>query len=284
MATGPSFDTGQAPHVELTGGPPMPQLGFGVFQIPPEQTAEAVSHALRAGYRSVDTAAAYRNERAVGEAIADSGLEREAVFVTTKVWNGDHGREKARAAFEKSLGRLGFDYVDLYLIHWPVPARDRYVETWQALVELHEQGRARAIGVSNFEVEHLQRVIDATGVVPSLNQIELHPHFQQPELRRFHAEHGIATEAWSPLAQGAVLDDEAVVGLASPHGKTPAQIVLRWHLQLGNIVIPKSVTRKRIEENVDIFDFDLDDHAMRTLEGLDQGRRIGPDPATFDLS
>jgi 2,5-diketo-D-gluconate reductase A len=232
----------------------------------------------------VDTAAAYRNERGVGEAIRDAGLGRPDVHVTTKLWNGDHGRDEARAAFDKSLARLGFDYVDLYLIHWPVPARDRYVETWEALVELKQDGRARSIGASNFQVEHLERIIDATGVVPAVNQVELHPHFQQAELRSFHSEHGIATEAWSPLAQGAVLDEEPLVELASAHGKTPAQVVLRWHLQLGNVVIPKSVTPERIEENFDLFDFELGDDEMSPIEELDRGDRIGPDPATFALA
>ena len=253
------------PRVDLNDGQTMPQLGFGVFQVPPEDTAEAVGHALRTGYRAVDTAAAYRNERGVGEAIRESGLGRQDVHVTTKVWNGNHGRDEARAAFDKSLARLGFDYVDLYLIHWPVPARDRYVEAWETLVELKQDGRARSIGASNF-------------------QVELHPHFQQAELRRFHSEQGIATEAWSPLAQGAVLDEEPLVELASAHGKTPAQVVLRWHLQLGNVVIPKSVTPERIEENFDLFDFELGDDEMRTIEELDRGDRIGPDPATFALA
>jgi 2,5-diketo-D-gluconate reductase A len=273
-----------ASEIELVDGRAIPQLGFGVFQVPPEDTASALAHALRIGYRSVDTAAAYRNERGVGEAVRDSGLGREDVFVTTKLWNNSHGRDTALEAFEKSLARLGLDYVDLYLIHWPVPTRDLYEETWQALTELHEQGRARSIGVSNFEIDHLERIIEASGVVPAVNQVELHPRFQQTELRRFHAEHSIATEAWSPLAQGAVLDDEAVVELASAHGKTPAQIVLRWHLQLGNVVIPKSVTPERIEENFDVFDFELDDDAMGRLEALDEGGRIGPDPATFALA
>ena len=268
----------------LNDGRTIPQLGFGVFQVPPEDTAEAVAHALRTGYRSVDTAAAYRNERGVGQAVRDSGLERQDVFVTTKLWNNSHGREAALEAFEKSLGRLGLDYVDLYLIHWPVPSRDLYVETWEALTELREQGRAHSIGVSNFEIDHLERIIDATGVVPAVNQVELHPRFQQAELRRFHTERGIATEAWSPLAQGAVLGDDAVTELASAHGKTPAQVVLRWHLQLGNVVIPKSVTPERIEENFDVFDFELDDEAMSGLEALDEGDRIGPDPTTFALT
>jgi 2,5-diketo-D-gluconate reductase A len=277
----PRPNAGEAPRVELVDGHAMPQVGFGVFQIPPRDTAAAVRHALRTGYRAVDTAAAYGNEPEVGEAVRDSGLEREAVFVTTKLWNADHGRDTASRAFEDSLARLDLGHVDLYLIHWPVPQRNRYVESWQALTELQAGGRARSIGVSNFEVDHLERIIDATGVVPAVNQVELHPRFQQPELRRFHTEHGIATQAWSPLAQSAVLDDPAVTELAEANGRTPAQVVLRWHLQLGNAVIPKSATPERIEENFDIFDFTLDDEAMRSLEGLDAGERIGPDPATF---
>jgi 2,5-diketo-D-gluconate reductase A len=270
-----------APTVELAGGGEMPQLGFGVFQIPPRRTAEAVSHALRTGYRSIDTAAAYGNEAQVGEAVRASGLDRDEVFVTTKLWNADHGRDRARAAFESSLDRLGLEQVDLYLIHWPAPMHDRYVETWEALVELSGEGRARAIGVSNFEVEHLERIADATGVVPAVNQVELHPRFQQAELRRYHAEHGILTEAWSPLAQGDVLEDETLRELAAAHGRTPAQVVLRWHLQLGNVVIPKSGTPRRIEENFDVFGFELDADSMRSLEAMDAGERIGPDPMTF---
>jgi diketogulonate reductase-like aldo/keto reductase len=259
----------------------MPQLGFGVFQIPPADTAAAVGHALRVGYRHVDTAAAYRNEAQVGEAIRSSGLDREAVFVTTKLWNSDQGRDAARRALEASLDRLGFDAVDLYLIHWPAPARDRYLETWETLIELQRDGLARSIGVSNFEVDHLQRIIDATGVVPAVNQIELHPRLQQRELRGFHDEHGINTTAWSPLAQGGVLGDPPIVRLAGTYGKTAAQVILRWHLDLGNIVIPKSVTPKRIEENFGIFDFRLDEDAMRVMAQLDAGERIGPDPRTF---
>jgi len=277
-----SSDPGEAPHVDLADGQAMPLVGFGVFQIRPQDTADAVAHALRVGYRAVDTAAAYGNEPQVGEAVGQSGLVRDAVFLTTKLWNSDHGRDRAHRAFEDSLERLGLEQVELYLIHWPVPARDRYVETWEALTELHGDGRARSIGVSNFEIDHLERIIDATGVVPSVNQVELHPRFQQRDLRRFHAEHDIVTEAWSPLAQGDVLRDPAVGELASAHGRTPAQVVLRWHLQLGNVVIPKSATPERIEENFDIFDFTLDDDAMHSLDGLDAGERIGPDPATFE--
>jgi 2,5-diketo-D-gluconate reductase A len=277
----PGAETGRAPTLELSDGHAMPSVGFGVFQIPPQDTPGAVAHALRVGYRAVDTAAAYGNEAQVGEAVRASDPGPEAVFVTTKLWNSDHGRDRALRAFEESLARLGLERIDLYLIHWPAPARDRYVETWQALTELRGEGRARSIGVSNFEIDHLERIIDATGVVPEVNQVELHPRFQQGELRRFHAEHGIVTEAWSPLAQGEVLKDPAVGEVASAHARTPAQVVLRWHLQLGNAVIPKSVTSTRIEENFDIFDFTLDDDAMRVLDGLDAGERIGPDPATF---
>ena len=274
----PGTDGGGPARVELPDGNAIPQVGFGVFQIPPDETADAVAHALRVGYRGVDTAAAYGNEAEVGEAVRAGS---EAVFVTTKLWNSDHGRDRTLRAFEQSLDRLGLERIDLYLIHWPAPARDRYVETWKALTELRDGGRARSIGVSNFEIDHLERILDATGVAPAVNQVELHPRFQQSDLRRFHSEHGIVTEAWSPLAQGGVLEDPVVAELASAHGRTPAQVVLRWHLQLGNVVIPKSATPARIEENFAIFDFRLDDDAMRAMEGLDAGERIGPDPATF---
>ena len=269
-------------HVELNDGGTMPRIGFGVFQVAPEETVEAVSYALQTGYRAVDTAAAYANEREVGGAVRASGIGREEVFVTTKLWNSDHGRESAHRAFDRSLDRLGFDYVDLYLIHWPAPGRGLYVDTWEALIELKTAGRARSIGVSNFEIQHLQRVVDATGVAPAVNQVELHPRLQQPELRRFHADHGIVTEAWSPIAKGTVLDDPVFTELAARHDRTPAQIVLRWHLQLGNVVIPKSVTPARIEENFRVFDFTLDDDAIRRIAALDAGERTGPDPATFN--
>jgi 2,5-diketo-D-gluconate reductase A len=274
-------DTTAVPYLDLNDGHRIPQLGFGVFQVPPEDTAEAVRRALDTGYRSIDTAAAYGNEAGVGHAIARSGLDRGDVFVTTKVWNNDHGRDSTRRALERSLRELGFDYVDLYLIHWPVPAQDRYVETWEALCELRDEGRVRSIGVSNFMIEHLERVIDATGVVPVLNQIELHPRLQQHELRGYHAEHGILTEAWSPLGQGRLLDDAQIREIASRHDRTPAQVVLRWHAQLGNVVIPKSVTPARIEENFRIFDFALTDEDMDAIARLDAGERTGPDPATF---
>jgi 2,5-diketo-D-gluconate reductase A len=272
------------PHLQLNDGNTIPQLGFGVFQIPPEETAEAVSLALRTGYRSIDTAAAYGNEAAVGEAIRSSGLARADVYVTTKLWNRHHGAEAARGAFERTLERLGFDYVDLYLIHWPVPSQRRYAETWQALTELKADGRARSIGVSNFLIEHLERIIEETGVVPAVNQIELHPRLQQPELREFHEQHGILTEAWSPLAQGgAILDDETITQIARAHERTPAQVILRWHIEIGNVVIPKSVTPERIEENFRLFDFRLDDDEMAAIAELDQGERTGPDPGTFAM-
>ncbi len=275
--------TPPVPNVPLRGGADIPQLGFGVFQVPPEDTAAVTARALEAGYRHIDTAAAYRNEAGVGEAVRASGLARDEVFITSKCWNGDHGREESRRALSASLERLGVDRLDLYLIHWPVPAQDRYVETWETLVELQQEGRIRAIGVSNFLPEHLERIIDATGVVPAVNQIELHPYLQQTELRDFHAAHGIVTEAWSPLAQGALLDDPVITGLAERYERTPAQIVLRWHVQLGNIVIPKSVTPERIAENIALFDFALDDNAMDAIEGLDRGERIGPDPAVMAI-
>jgi 2,5-diketo-D-gluconate reductase A len=273
--------TTSVPYVDLNDGNRIPQLGFGVFQVPAEETAEAVRHALETGYRLIDTAAAYGNEEAVRDALQTSGLDRGEVFITTKLFNTEHGRDKARKAFEQSLSKLGGDYIDLYLIHWPVPSQDRYVETWEALCALREEGRVRSIGVSNFQIEHLERIIDATGVVPTVNQIELHPRLQQPELRRFDAERQIATEAWSPLGQGELLDDPVIEAIASEHDRTPAQVVLRWHIQLGNVVIPKSVTPSRIEENYQVFDFDLGDDEMQRLSELDRGERIGPDPDTF---
>jgi diketogulonate reductase-like aldo/keto reductase len=271
----------RVPRVELRGGVEIPQLGFGVFQVPPERTAEVVTRALAAGYRHIDTAAAYGNEAAVGQAIRAAGLDPGEVFVTTKCFNDDQGYDAARRAFKASLDRLGSDYVDLYLIHWPVPAHDRYVETWKAFIELQADGLVRAIGVSNFNQPHIERLIEETGVTPAVNQVELHPRFQQPGLRRLHAELGIVTEAWSPLAQGRVLDDPTIAEVAETHAKTPAQVVIRWHLQLGNVVIPKSVTPERIEANFDVFDFHLSPAEMEAIEGLDAGERDGPDPDTF---
>lgn len=269
------------PRIPLRGDVEIPQLGFGVFQIPPAETAAAVTLALQTGYRHIDTAAAYRNEAAVGQAVHASGLDRGALFVTTKCFNDDHGHQQARRAFKASLERLELSYVDLYLIHWPVPSADRYVDTWKAFVELQQEGLVRAIGVSNFQPAHLHRIIDATGVTPAVNQVELHPHLQQPGLRREHADLGIVTEAWSPLDQGRVLDLPAITEIAARHERTPAQIVLRWHVQLGNVAIPKSVTPRRIEENLDLFAFHLSPAEMEAIEELDAGLRSGPDPDTF---
>ncbi|MGW0086734.1 aldo/keto reductase [Streptomyces sp. NPDC003393] len=266
------------PTVKLNNGMDIPQLGFGVFQVPDEATTAAVTSALEAGYRSIDTAAIYGNETGVGRALAASGLPREDLFVTTKLWNADQGYDATLRAFDASLAKLGLDYVDMYLIHWPTPARDLYRESWKAIEKLVAEGRVRTAGVSNFQAGHLQRLIDGAGLVPAVNQVELHPGLQQSELRAVHAELGIATEAWSPLAQGAVLKDEAITTLAARHGKSPAQVVLRWHLQLGTIVIPKSVTPARIRENLDVFDFTLTDDEMAALAGLDRGLRTGPHP------
>ncbi|MGH3788560.1 MAG: aldo/keto reductase [Pseudonocardiaceae bacterium] len=272
------------PTITLNNTVQIPQLGFGVFQVPPEETEHVVSTALEVGYRSIDTAAAYGNEEGVGRAIASSGLARDEVFVTTKLWNFDHGYAQALRAFEVSARRLGLDTVDLYLIHWPVPAADRYVETWKALEKLAADGRVRAVGVSNFNVEHLRRLFGETGTVPAVNQVELHPRFPQTELRRLHAAHGIATEAWSPLAQGGeLLSDPTITRLADHHGVTPAQVVLRWHVQMGNIVIPKSVNPQRIRQNLDVFGFELSAEDLAGIEELDTGRRIGSDPATMNL-
>jgi 2,5-diketo-D-gluconate reductase A len=269
------------PSLTLHDGVEIPQLGFGVFQVPPEDTQAVVEQALDAGYRHIDTAAAYHNEKGVGQAIAASGLAREDIFVTTKLWNTEQGFETTLAAFDASLGRLGFEYVDLYLIHWPVPSKDRFTDTWRAFERIHGEGRARTIGVSNFRVEELERLEAETEVRPTVNQIELHPRLQQTELRAWHADHDVVTEAWSPLAQGELLNDEKIGAVAGRHGKTPAQAILRWHLQLGNVVFPKSATPERIRENIDLFDFELSDSEMAEFERLDRGERIGPDPATF---
>jgi 2,5-diketo-D-gluconate reductase A len=268
--------------LDLGGGVAIPQLGVGVFQVPPDETAENVRAALQLGYRHVDTARVYRNEAETGEGIRASGLDRSEIFITTKCWNSHQGYDEARAACEKSLTLLGVDAVDLYLIHWPAPAQDRYVETWKAFIELQQEGKARAIGVSNFNPAHLARIVDETGVTPAVNQIELHPYLQQAELRREHAARGIVTEAWSPLAQGQVLDDPVINAIAQRHGKTPAQVVIRWQLQLGNVVFPKSMSVQRLRENLDVFGFELSDDDMSAIAGLDRGGRIGPDPETLD--
>ncbi len=273
--------TDRVPNVTLRPEVEIPQLGYGVFQVPPKETEVAVARALQAGYRHIDTAAAYKNEGAVGQAIHASGIPREEIFVTTKCFNDDHGHDKAKRACKASLERLELEHIDLYLIHWPVPSHDLYVETWQAFIELQAEGLVRAIGVSNFQPAHLERIVAETGVVPAINQVELHPYFQQTGLRHEHEQLGIATEAWSPLGQGLELEDPSIVAIAEAHGKTPAQAIIRWHLQLGNVVIPKSVTPERIEENFDVFDFELSADEMERIRELDEGRRIGPDPDTF---
>jgi 2,5-diketo-D-gluconate reductase A len=270
------------PSVRLNNGVEIPQFGFGVFQITPRTTADAVRAALDADYRHIDTAQMYGNEEGVGRAVADSGLPRDEVFVTTKLDNGRHGHDEAVKALDESLDRLGMEQVDLFLVHWPRPAEDRYVETWQAFEELLADGKTRAIGVSNFTVAHLERLAAETSTVPAVNQIELHPRFGQAELRGYHREHGIATEAWSPIAQGGeLLRDERLAALAAKYGKTPAQVVLRWHVQLGNIVFPKSVHPARMRENIDVFDVELSDEDMAAIGELDTGTRLGPDPDRF---
>lgn len=267
------------PTVTLNNGVEMPRLGYGMWQVADES---AVHAAVAAGYRSIDTAAVYGNEREAGRAIAQSDIAREEFFITTKLWNTEHGFDSALRAFEESRRKLALDVVDLYLIHWPQPAFDRYVETWRALERLYAEGAVRAIGVSNFVPDHLQHLLEQCEVAPALNQIELHPFFVQRELRAFHDRHGIATEAWSPLGRGTdLLARQVVVDVATRHGRTPAQVVLRWHLQQGNVVIPKSSTPQRIAENFDVFGFELTPDDMHAIDELDEGRRIGPDPLTF---
>lgn len=268
--------------VRLNNQIEIPQLGFGVFKVPADETAKAVGTALEAGYRSIDTAAAYRNEAGVGQAIRESGIGRDQLFITTKLANPDQGYDSTMRAFDASMAELGLDQLDLYLIHWPLPSRDNYVDSWRALEKLAADGRVRAIGVSNFHVPHLRRLFDETDIVPAVNQIELHPWLPQAELRAFHAEHDIVTEAWSPLAQGELLGTEIIAGLAAKYDKSPAQIVLRWHIQLGNVVIPKSVTPARIAANIAVFDFELAEDDMTAIGELDNGTRVGPDPDTFD--
>jgi 2,5-diketo-D-gluconate reductase A len=273
------------PTVTLNDGHEIPQLGFGVFQIPPEDTATAVAQALQTGYRHIDTAEMYRNERGVGEAIRASDVARDEIWVTSKLSNACHHPDDARKAFEHTLSELSFDYVDLFLIHWPLPTLydGDYVSTWKVLEELKSQGRARSIGVSNFQVEHLERLARETEVTPAVNQIELHPYLLNDAVRRYGEDHGIATEAWSPIAQGGVLDDPVITEIAGRIGRTPAQVVLRWHLERGSIVFPKSATPSRIEENFELFDFELEDRDIEALAALDKGEdgRTGPHPDTF---
>lgn len=269
------------PNVRLNDGIEIPQVGFGVFQVPPDETQRAVEDALAAGYRHIDTAAAYRNERGVAAGIAASDVPRGEIFITTKLWNSEQGFDSTLAAFEKSIEALDTEQVDLYLIHWPVPAADLFMDTWRAFERIHAEGGARSIGVSNFRVADLERLASEAETQPTVNQIELHPLLQQAELRAWHAEHGIATEAWSPLAQGEVLKDDTLVTIAAHHERAVAQVILRWHLQLGNVVIPKSVTPARVRENLDIFDFELTEDDLAAIARLDAGHRTGPDPASF---
>ncbi len=276
---------GAVPDITLNDGNTIPQLGFGVYQIQPEDTAQAVGEALGIGYRHIDTAQMYGNEREVGEAIRASGLDRGEIFVTSKLNNSFHEPEDARKAFDTTLSDLGFDYVDLFLIHWPLPTvyDGDYVSTWKTLEEFKGDGRARSIGVSNFQVEHLERLAAETGTVPAVNQIEVHPYLTNEAVRAYGREHGIATEAWSPIAQGGVLEDPTIAEISGKTGKTPAQVVLRWHIERDDIVFPKSVTPSRIRENFELFDFELDPADVEAIAALDRGEdgRTGPHPDTF---
>ncbi len=273
--------TTTVPTVTLNNGIEMPQLGFGVFQVPDAETTAAVAAALVAGYRSIDTAAVYGNEAGVGRAIAESGIARDELFVTSKVWISDHGYDATLRAYDTALERMGLDRLDLYLIHWPTPDAGTYPETWRALERLYADGRVRAIGVSNFEPAHLERIVAEGSIVPAVNQVELHPALQNRAVIAANDAHGIVTEAWSPLAQGAVLGERPVVEIAERHGKTPAQVVLRWHLQQGRVVIPKSVTPARIAENIDVFDFALSADDLSAIDALERDGRTGPHPAAF---
>jgi diketogulonate reductase-like aldo/keto reductase len=271
------------PTLRFNNGREVPQLGFGVFQVPPDEVVDPVRTAIEAGYRLIDTAAMYGNEEGVGKAIADSGVPRDELFITTKLNNPDHGYDAALAAFDTSMAKLGLDVLDLYLIHWPLPKRNDYVETWKAFEKLYADGRVRSIGVSNFHSNHLNRLFAETDVKPVMNQIELHPGLPQTELRRFHADNEMLTEAWSPIGQGqGLLDDPTLASIADRVGKSPAQVVLRWHIQHGIVVIPKSVTPSRIKENLDVFDFELADEDMAALSDLSGPGRVGPDPDTFN--
>jgi 2,5-diketo-D-gluconate reductase A len=272
------------PSLVMNNGLQIPQVGFGVFLVPPEETKQSVAEALKAGYRLIDTAQGYRNEEGVGAAIADSDGSRDELFITTKLTNSQHGYDTTLAAFDGSMEKLGIDVLDLFLIHWPLPLFDEYVETWRAFERLLADGRVRSIGVSNFEIAHLQRLLAETDVTPAVNQIELHPEFPQEELRDFHQEHGILTESWGPLGQGkGLLENPHITEVARRKGRTPAQVVLRWHVQLGCVVIPKSVHPDRMRENIDLFDFELDDGDMAEISKVRTGQRLGADPNVFAM-
>jgi diketogulonate reductase-like aldo/keto reductase len=274
------------PDIQLNNGVSMPQLGLGVWRASDREAEAAVSHALQVGYRLIDTAAMYGNEAGVGRAIAASSLNRKDIFVTTKLWNTEHGYDEALRAFDKSLNTLGLDYLDLYLIHWPMPRLDKYRETWQAFEKLYDEGRVRAIGVSNFLPEHIEDLTEHTRITPAVNQIELHPYLQQHASRDICAAHNIRVESWSPLGggKGQLLADPVIAGIAREHHKTPAQVIIRWHLQNGLVVIPKSVHLSRIRENCDVFDFELSRHDLEAIAALDRGVRVGPDPATANFT
>ncbi|MET4046469.1 oxidoreductase [Rhodococcus sp. 1163] len=277
-----SSETSTVPTIVLNDGHAIPQLGFGVWQVPDDGAQAAVAEALKVGYRSIDTAKVYENETGTGKAVAESGIARDELFITTKLWNDDQGYDSTLKAFDASMARLGLDYLDLYLIHWQQLDRNKYIETFKAFQALKADGRIGSIGVSNFTIPTLERLIEEVGETPSVNQVEVHPHFVQTELRAFHTEKGIATEAWSPLGSGTVLDDPALAPIAEAHGVTPAQVVLRWHIQHGNVVIPKSVTPKRIASNFDVFGFELTNDEVAQINALDTvDGRTGPDPDKF---
>jgi len=270
------------PNITLNNGVEMPQVGFGVFQVPNEETTAAVAEALKAGYRSIDTAAIYGNEEGVGKALAESGIAREELFITSKLWIADLGYEETLKAFDESLQRLGLDYLDLYLIHWPAPAKELYVDSWKALEKLYADKKIRAIGVSNFQPAHLEKLIEASSIVPVINQVELHPALQNREVIAANTKHGIVTEAWSPLAQGAMLTDGTILAIAEAHKVTAAQVILRWHLQEGRVIIPKSVTPSRIAANLDLFGFELTSDELASIDALDRDGRTGPHPDQFN--
>ncbi len=271
-------DTRSIPALPLSDGTTIPQFGFGVFKVDPDRAYEIVSDALAVGYRHIDTAAIYGNEEGVGRAIAESGIPRDELYVTTKLFNTDQGYDSAFRAFDTSIEKLGLDYVNLYLIHWPCPAKDLYVDSWRALEKIRENGGTRSIGVSNFMVPHLERLAAETDTVPVVNQIELHPYHQQPEVTAYGREHGIVTEAWSPLAAGAIPEDAPIVDAAAAHGKSNAQVILRWHIQTGNVVFPKSNRRERMVENLDIFDFELSEDEVQAISALEREGRVGGNP------